>query len=161
MNYLRRFISNLAGKIDAFTPILQLKNDAKFAWGAEQQEAFDLIKKYLSSAPVLKAPQVGAPFRLYIAAEDKVIGAVLTQETKGKEHVVTYLSRRLVDACRRSETGGSLSRRVNVAACPSPDGSSVRASAKGGSEAAGDRRERGGNPAAFVFVQRPGRVRLQ
>jgi hypothetical protein len=34
--------------------------------------------------------------------------------------------------CRRSETGGSLSRRVNVAACPSPDGSSARASAKGG-----------------------------
>jgi hypothetical protein len=25
--------------------------------------------------------------------------------------------------CRRFETGGSLSRRVNVAACPSPDGS--------------------------------------
>jgi hypothetical protein len=38
--------------------------------GAEQQEAFDLIKKYLSSAPVLKAPQAGVPFRLYIAAED-------------------------------------------------------------------------------------------
>ena len=31
----------------------------------------------------------------------------------------------------------------------------------GGSEAAGDRRERGGNHAAFVFVPRPGRVRLQ
>jgi hypothetical protein len=63
--------------------------------------------------------------------------------------------------CRRPETGGSLSRRVNVVACPSPDGSSARASAKGESEAAGDRRERGGNPAAFVFVPRPGRVRLQ
>jgi hypothetical protein len=63
--------------------------------------------------------------------------------------------------CRRFETGGSLGRRVNVAACPSPDGSSVRPSAKGGSEVAGDRRERGGNPAAFVFVRRPGRVRLQ
>jgi hypothetical protein len=34
--------------------------------------------------------------------------------------------------CRRFETGGSLGRRVNVAACPSPDGSSARASAKGG-----------------------------
>jgi hypothetical protein len=67
--------------------------------GAEQQEAFDLIKKYLSSAPVLKAPQAGVPFRLYIAAEDKFIGAILTQETEGKEHVVAYLSRRLVDAC--------------------------------------------------------------
>jgi hypothetical protein len=47
---------------------------------------------------VLKAAQVGVPFRLYIAAEDKVIGAVLTQGTEGKEHVVTYLSSRLVDA---------------------------------------------------------------
>jgi hypothetical protein len=37
-------------------------------------------------------------FRLYIAAKYKVIGAILTQETEGKEHVVTYLSRRLVDA---------------------------------------------------------------
>jgi hypothetical protein len=51
----------------------------------------------LSSAPVLEAPQAGVSFRLYIAAEDKVIGGILTQETKGKEHVVTYLSRRLVD----------------------------------------------------------------
>jgi hypothetical protein len=41
---------------------------------------------------------VGVPFRLYIAAEDKVIGAVLTQVTEGNKHVVTYLSRRLVDA---------------------------------------------------------------
>jgi hypothetical protein len=32
---------------------------------------------------------------------------------------------------------------------------------RGESEAVGDRRERGGNPAAFVFVPRPGRVRLQ
>jgi hypothetical protein len=32
---------------------------------------------------------------------------------------------------------------------------------EGGKKAAGDGRERGGNPAAFVFVPRPGRVRLQ
>jgi hypothetical protein len=32
---------------------------------------------------------------------------------------------------------------------------------EGGSEVAGDGRERGGNPATFVFVPRPGRVRLQ
>jgi hypothetical protein len=50
--------------------------------GVEQQEAFDLIRKYLSSAPVLKAPHVGVSFRLYIAAEDKFIGVVLTQETE-------------------------------------------------------------------------------
>jgi hypothetical protein len=61
-----------------------------------------------------------------------------------------------------SRPGGPSGRRVSVVACPSPDGSSAGASAKGGrSEAAGDRHERGGNPAAFVFVPRPGRVRLQ
>jgi hypothetical protein len=44
------------------------------------------------------------------------------------------------------------------AACPSPDGSSGWASAKGGGEVAGDGRERGGNLAAFVFVPRPGQA---
>ena len=75
---MRRFISNLSGKIDAFTPILRLKNEAEFTWGAKQQEAFEKIKQYLSSPPVLKAPWRGVPCRLYVAAEDKVIGAILT-----------------------------------------------------------------------------------
>ena len=33
-----------------------------------------------------------------MAAEDKVIGAVLTQETEGKEYIITYVGRRLIDA---------------------------------------------------------------
>ena len=37
-------------------------------------------------------------FRLFIAAEEKVIGATLTQEAEGQEYIVTYLSRRLLDA---------------------------------------------------------------
>jgi hypothetical protein len=44
---------------------------------------------------------------------------------------------------------------------PQPRWVDARPSAKGGSEVAGDGHERGGNPAAFVFVPRPGRVRLQ
>ena len=35
VNFLRRFISNLSGKIDAFTPILRLKNEAEFTWGGK------------------------------------------------------------------------------------------------------------------------------
>ena len=93
VNYLRRFISNLSGKIDIFTPILRLQNEAEFTWGAKQQDAFEKIKYYLSSPLVLRAPRRGVPFKLYIAAEDKVIGVVLTQETKDKEYVVTYIGR--------------------------------------------------------------------
>jgi hypothetical protein len=43
VNYLRRFISNLLGRVKAFTPILRLRNDAKFIWGVEQQAAFEKI----------------------------------------------------------------------------------------------------------------------
>jgi hypothetical protein len=63
--------------------------------------------------------------------------------------------------CRRFETGGSLGRRVKCRRVPQPRWVGARPSAKGGGEAAGDGRERGGNPTAFVFVPRPGRVRLQ
>jgi hypothetical protein len=33
VNYLRWFISNLVRKVDGFTPILRLKNNADFTWG--------------------------------------------------------------------------------------------------------------------------------
>jgi hypothetical protein len=65
--------------------------------GTEQQAAFEEIKEYLSTPLVLKAPQSGVPFRLYVAAENDVIRAVLTQEAKGKEHIITYVSRWLLD----------------------------------------------------------------
>jgi hypothetical protein len=63
---------------------------------------------------------------------------------------------------RRFETGGSLSRRVKCRRVPQPRWVDARRNAKGG-KWGGRRwaRERGGNPAAFVFVPRPGRVRLQ
>jgi hypothetical protein len=53
-------------------------------------------------------------------------------ELDGKLFVNTQQAPTWRANCRRSETGGSLSRRVNVTACPSPDGSSAGASAKGG-----------------------------
>ena len=37
-----------------------------------------------------------------MAAEDRVIGAVLIQETEGKEYVIAYVSRRLLDAKTRN-----------------------------------------------------------
>jgi len=53
INFIRRFISNLSSKIKAFSPLLKLKTDQEFVWGAEQQLALDEIKKYLKNPPVL------------------------------------------------------------------------------------------------------------
>jgi hypothetical protein len=62
VNYLRWFISNLSGRVKTFTPILRLKNDADFIWGAKQQTMFEEIMEYLSTPLVLKVPQSGVPF---------------------------------------------------------------------------------------------------
>nr|CAD40054.3 OSJNBa0085C10.6 [Oryza sativa Japonica Group]CAE03728.2 OSJNBa0021F22.22 [Oryza sativa Japonica Group] len=98
INFVRRFISNLSGRLEPFTPLLRLKADQKFTWRAEQQKALDSIKEYLSSPPVLIPPQKGIPFRLYLSAGEKSIGSVLIQALEGKERVVFYLSCRLLDA---------------------------------------------------------------
>nr|AAO66577.1 putative GAG-POL precursor [Oryza sativa Japonica Group]AAT77827.1 putative reverse transcriptase [Oryza sativa Japonica Group]ABF96918.1 retrotransposon protein, putative, unclassified [Oryza sativa Japonica Group] len=98
INFDRRFISNLSGRLEPFTPLLRLKADQQFTWGAEQHKALDSIKEYLSSPPVLIPPQKGIPFILYLSASEKSIGSVLIQELEWKERVVFYLSRRLLDA---------------------------------------------------------------
>nr|CAD39373.2 OSJNBb0021I10.7 [Oryza sativa Japonica Group] len=98
VNFVRRFISNLSGRLEPFTPLLRLKADQEFTWGAEQQKALDNIKEYLSSSPVLIPPQKGIPFRLYLSAGEKSIGSVLIQELEGRERAVFYLSCRLLNA---------------------------------------------------------------
>jgi hypothetical protein len=64
-------------------PLVWLKNEEEFTWGAEQREAFEKIKEYLMSPLVLRAPKAGNPFKMYIAAQEWVIGAVLLQEEDG------------------------------------------------------------------------------
>ena len=105
INFLRRLISNLSGQIRSFAPLLRLKEGEEFAWGADQQKALDDIKEYLSTPPVLISPQPQKTFKMYISAEDDTIEAILAQEIDSKEHVIFYLSRRLIDAETVEEWG--------------------------------------------------------
>jgi hypothetical protein len=61
--------------------------------------------------------------------------------------------------CRRFETEGSLGRQVKCRRVPQSRWVGATRSAKGGKRHT--KRVKGGSPAAFVFVPRPGRVRLQ
>nr|XP_028965046.1 uncharacterized protein LOC114827424 [Malus domestica] len=98
INFLRRFIANLAGKIQPLTPLLRLKDKENFEWGPTHQQAFDSIKAYLTSPPVLVPPQMGKPLKLYISASEKSIGSLLAQNNEGgKEQAVYYLSRILTE----------------------------------------------------------------
>jgi hypothetical protein len=67
-------------------------------WGEEQKAAFDKTKEHLMPQPVLQAPKMSVEFKLYVAAQELVIGVVLLQEDKGREFPIAYVSRWLIDA---------------------------------------------------------------
>ena len=69
MNFIRRFIANLFGKIQSFSSLLKLKANQKFICGEAQQKALDEIKQYLTSPPVLVPPQKHKTFKLYLLAD--------------------------------------------------------------------------------------------
>jgi hypothetical protein len=104
INFIRRFISNLSERIQSFIPIPKLKTDQKFVWGEEHQKALDNVKHYLKSPPALIPPQDKKPFKLYLSANEQAIGSDLMQEFEGKERVVYFVSRRLLDALTRYST---------------------------------------------------------
>ena len=88
----------MSGKIQPFSSLLKLKADQKFMWGEAQQKALEEIKQYLTSPPVLVPPQKHKPFKLYLLADERAIGSALIQEFDGKERVIYFISRRLLDA---------------------------------------------------------------
>ncbi|XP_050877174.1 uncharacterized protein LOC127080931 [Lathyrus oleraceus] len=98
INFLRRFISNLNGKTQAFLPLLRLDKEV-FEWGKARQVAFDKIKADLSHPPILTPPCRNKSMRLYISASDKTLGSMLAQEdNNGVDGAIYYLSRVLNDA---------------------------------------------------------------
>lgn len=62
---------------------------------ATEEEIFQRIKKALISAPVLACPDFNRPFILQTDASTQSLGAVLTQNLDGGEHVIVYASRTL------------------------------------------------------------------
>jgi ribonuclease HI len=98
INFVRKFISNLSGRIEPFIELVKIKANDEFRWEAEQQQAFEDIKEYLSKPPVLVLPQQGKPFHVYRSVGDTSIASVIVQVHDGKKRVVFYLSRRMLDA---------------------------------------------------------------
>ncbi|XP_074290312.1 uncharacterized protein LOC141617041 [Silene latifolia] len=76
-----------------------MKKDAPFEWDESCRKAFENIKQYLSTPPVIGAPIPGKSIILYISAQEHSMGALCAQENEdGKERALYYLSRTLVGA---------------------------------------------------------------
>jgi hypothetical protein len=80
--------------------LVKIKADEEFHWGGggvEQQRAFKEIKEYLTRPPVLVLPQQDRPFYIYLLVGDTSISSVVVHVYDGKEKVMFYLSRRMLD----------------------------------------------------------------
>ena len=73
-----------------------MKKDVHFELNEACSNAFECIKRYLLNPPILGAPIPRKPLVLYIATQEKSLGALMVQENKeGKERALYYLSRTL------------------------------------------------------------------
>ena len=95
--YYRQCVPQFA-KVAA--PLVRLtKKQARFSWGQEQQEAFDVLKELLVSSQVMAHPDTSKPYKLYTDACDYAIGAILVQEDDdGVERPIQYVSKQLAGA---------------------------------------------------------------
>jgi hypothetical protein len=64
--YYCSFIPNFSKISKPITELL--KNNVKFNWTAECNEAFEKLKKLLTMAPVLTQPDISKPFDVYCDA---------------------------------------------------------------------------------------------
>ncbi|GJS47840.1 putative reverse transcriptase domain-containing protein [Tanacetum coccineum] len=87
--YYRRFIEGFSKIAKSMTKLTQ--KGIKFDWGEKEENAFQLIKQKLCSAPILALPEGSEDFVVYCDASHKGLGAVLMQ----REKVIAYASRQL------------------------------------------------------------------
>ena len=77
VKYLSRFLPNLA---EVVAPLRKLtEKEVPFYWESQQQEAFDQVKKLVTSAPVLKFYNIAEEVTLQCDTSDKGLGATLLQ----------------------------------------------------------------------------------
>ncbi|GJZ94326.1 putative reverse transcriptase domain-containing protein [Tanacetum coccineum] len=84
VGYYRRFIEGFLKITKSLTKLTQKK--VKFEWGNKQEEAFQLLKQKLCSAPILALPVGSEDFIVYCDASIKGLGAVLMQREKIWRH---------------------------------------------------------------------------
>ena len=104
--YYRRFIQGYCKVVQPLNDLLKGENSQKkteqVTLGEEALQAFENLKKALTTAPVLAMTDFNKPFLLETDASGSGLGAVLSQKGEdGRFHPVAYASRTLKPAERR------------------------------------------------------------
>lgn len=99
VNYVGKFIPNLATVAE---PLSKLnRKGVHFCWGKEQIDAFETLKKQLTSDTVLGYYNVKDPTRIIADASPVGLGAVLIQFKDQGPRIIAYASRSLTKVERK------------------------------------------------------------
>jgi hypothetical protein len=94
--FYRRFIQHFSKIARPMTHLLE--KEAPFIFSPECVEAFSILKKRLTEAPILVAPDWDLPFELMCDASDFAIGAVLGQRKTKHFQPIHYASKTMTEA---------------------------------------------------------------
>ncbi|CAL2254933.1 unnamed protein product [Prunus armeniaca] len=93
---LNRFLSRSTDKCIPF--FKALKKGHKDKWDDECEVAFQNLKTYLTSPPLLSKPIPGEDLYIYLAVSDSAVSSALVLEELGVHHPRFYSSKALLDA---------------------------------------------------------------
>ncbi|KAK1676984.1 hypothetical protein QYE76_037832 [Lolium multiflorum] len=96
--FYRRFIKDFSKISKPLTNLLQ--KDVPFVFDDDCKEAFETLKKALTTAPIVEPPDWNLPFEIMCDASDFAVGAVLGQRVNKKLNVI-HASKTL-DAAQRN-----------------------------------------------------------
>lgn len=101
VSWYRRFIKDFSTICSPISDLLHgRKKGQPITWTPEANQAFEEIKRRLTSAPVLASPDFTKPFFIQCDASNTGVGSVLYQESDGIDHPIAYASRTL-NKCER------------------------------------------------------------
>src|SRR5436190_15442508 len=83
MEALSHFVSRLEQRAMPFYKLL--KEQDKFQWTPEVQQAFDELKKFLTNPPVLVPPMLEEPLLLYIAVTSHMVNTAIIVERQEED----------------------------------------------------------------------------
>jgi hypothetical protein len=88
---LSRFLSCAGEK--SFHLFSTLRKGERFPWSPQCEEAFQKLKSFLASPPILTRLEEGNTLYLYLAVSDNALSSTLVQEIKGEEKPIYFVSR--------------------------------------------------------------------
>uniref|UniRef100_A0A8C5PCY7 Reverse transcriptase/retrotransposon-derived protein RNase H-like domain-containing protein n=1 Tax=Leptobrachium leishanense TaxID=445787 RepID=A0A8C5PCY7_9ANUR len=95
--YYRKFVPNYSSIAKPLTDLTKKSLPSQVAWASECEKAFKQLKRALTDAPLLSAPDPSKLFLVHTDASTFGLGAVLSQVGEdGQEHPVAFLSQKLL-----------------------------------------------------------------